>query len=242
MIRRILSTVSGGLLFVIGLGLIIGLFALSNVGRPGQVSFGAAVDVAATAQAIQAHNRQAELESTLEMKRVAWELELIKKQQEVTAEFNSAAQQQLTDLQAQFLSLQSELNQVKLDLQTDQFKARELQNAIQADAAELTNLAEQVKQLTDELAQTKSRLQATAETLAQRQAAQSQAPIVSPAPAAVHSSDDNDHAPTASDEGTRSTSDSDKEEDENDEHSQASSEHDDDSDDDGDKEEEGDDD
>lgn len=239
MIRRILSTVSGGLLFFVGLGLIIGLFALSNVGQPGQVSFGAAVDVAATAQAIQAHNRQAELESTLEMKRVAWELALIKKQQEVTAEFNSAAQQQLTDLQAQFLSLQSELNQVKLDLQTDQFKARELQNAIQADAAELTNLAEQVKQLTDELTQIKSRLQAAAETLAQRQAVQSQAPIVSPAPAVVHPSDNNDHAPSASDEDTRSESVSDNEKDENDESRKDSSDHHDDSDD-GDKEVEGD--
>lgn len=227
MIRHILSIASSAMLFILGLGLIGGLFVLIYPARPGQVSFGPAVNVAATAQAIQAHNRQAELETTLEMKRVAWELELVKKQQEVSAELDSAAKKQLNHLQAKFLSLQSELNQTNLALQTNQFKVRELQNAIQADAAELTTWEEKVKQLTDDLDQTKARLQMAADTLASQQAANQTPETVVPPQTAIENGS-NDPSPAPSDSANddhREESDSEKPNAERSEDSEDSKEH-----------------
>lgn len=164
--------VGGFIGIILLLSLIFCFFILTNPTQAGQIDLRSSVNVAATAQAIQAHRSQIELEMAIEAQKANWEAEIARKQQ-LLAEFNLAAQNKLSPLETQLRDLHSQIEQADRAVEINRGEVNQLQEAIKNDEigyqAELAALEAEVKLLQDELEIAKAQLQAAYDDLARHQ-------------------------------------------------------------------------
>ena len=141
-----------------------------------------AVNIEATAQALQYQNRQNELEAAFREREATWQAQIAQKQQELT-NLDQSAQAQINQLQADLSNFKSQIDQTSANIQAMQAHLTEVQQAIQTDETtyqsqvnklqtELTNTQNQLQQ---QLEATNAQLQTAYNELAARQAAASSA-------------------------------------------------------------------
>ncbi len=126
------------IILVLTLGLLVSLFILMKPYPTGQVGLLPSINVVATAQAMQTHRQQIELETAHQSQKATWTAELDKKRQELLLA-NRQGQAQLAPRQAQLSDLQAQINQTQANLQAMQQKITEIQQAIQVDEAAYQN-------------------------------------------------------------------------------------------------------
>jgi chromosome segregation ATPase len=169
--RRATSRFAGGFIATILLLSLAYLFGWTSPLQAGRIDLSRSVDVAATAQAIQARKRQVELEAALQAQRANGQAELARKQQ-ILAESNLAAQSKLSQLESQLRDLQVEVAEAKRAVGRGQDEITQLQQAIDGDETgyryELAELEAGLNLLRSELAETQAQLQAIQVELARR--------------------------------------------------------------------------
>jgi hypothetical protein len=126
------------IILALTIGLLVSLFILMKPYPAGQVGLLPSINVVATAQAMQTHRQQAELETAHQSQKAVWAAELAKKRQELF-QANQQGQAQIVPLQAQLSDVQSQINQTQANLQIMSQKIMEIQQTIQADEAAYQN-------------------------------------------------------------------------------------------------------
>ena len=153
------------IVIIVVAGSLISLLFLISPTQAGQAVLHTSVNVAATAQAIQFRNRQAELNTADQAQKSTWEAKISTKRQALT-EFNQNAETQVVQLQSELERLQTQIDQVTADLQSIQDRMFKLQQAIENDAinyqSELAALDQEMSQQENEL---RHQLEATSTAL-----------------------------------------------------------------------------
>ncbi len=137
----------------------------------------AAVDVAATAQAIQHQNQQTESQSILQEREAALQAQIQQSQQAI-GELDSVSQAQLAKMRAELVDLTAQIEQVRANNQGTQAHIEQIQQTIQNDDVAYqnqvttlqTNLSQTENQMKQEMETATAQLQAAYDQLAQRQA------------------------------------------------------------------------
>jgi len=212
-------------LITLSLGLLLGLFILISPTQARQVGLSPkpAIDVVATAQAIQAQHQQTELEAAGQARQTAHQTEIAVLEQTL-ADTKRQAQTEISQLEAHLISLNAQIKESETRLTALQSQIAELQQTIQADQtqyeADLAALEQEMArleaELQDQIAAASAELD---ETYAQLAAAQTAPTIATSVGGGSSGGSDDDHA-TA---GSRDSGD--------DEHGGSDDSHDDDSDD-----------
>ena len=155
MTRPSRTTFTGFLIVIIVvIGSLASLLFLISPTQAGQAVLHTSVNVAATAQAIQFQNRQAELKAADQAQKNTWEATISNERQALT-DFNQNAETQAVQLQSDLERLQTQIDQVTADLQATQDRMFELQQAIDNDAV---NYQSQLAALDQEMSQQENEL------------------------------------------------------------------------------------
>lgn len=146
-----------GLFFVVvlGIGLALSLFLLISPTQAGRTGLNPAVDPVGTAQAIQTRHRQDQLEAAGQAQKSTWEAE-ITRLEKTLAESNRGAQIQISQLEAQLITLKAQIKQTEAESQVRQGQIVDLQQAIQA---ERTQYEEKLASLESQMSQVEEQLQ-----------------------------------------------------------------------------------
>ena len=186
---------------ILGIGLLLSLLILISPTQAEQTGLmNPSINVAATAQAIQFSQQQAELEATGQAQKTTWEAEINQLQQRTT-EANQQAQTHISQLEAHLINVKAQMKQSETDLQATQARIAELEQAIQADRTEyeskLAKLESEMSQVEEQLKNQLDTASAQLQT-AYEQAANSQ---IKPTTAVITSDNNRESGGTASDAG-----------------------------------------
>jgi len=95
-------------------------------------SSGPQVDVAATAQAIQFQNQQAEAQKIMQEREAALQAQIVQSQRAIT-DLDNVSQAQMARLRAEMIDLKAQIDQTTANIQAAQNHANQLQQVIQND-------------------------------------------------------------------------------------------------------------